>query len=166
MKRYNVPRLAFVNKLDRQGSNPQKIVRDLQTKLRLNAALTQLPIGLEDAHRGVVDLVTRKAFTFEGPNGVDVTEAPVRASSAVRAALFPIGPSPPPCRSRQTWSPPWRLPAPSWSTSLSTWTTSSARYSSQMRWVISWPAVPKTRCLVACIQKCVFAAAMLAGADR
>lgn len=83
MKRYNVPRLAFVNKLDRQGSNPAKIVRDLQTKLRLNAALTQLPIGLEDAHRGVVDLVTRKAFTFEGPNGVDVTEAPVRAMLAL-----------------------------------------------------------------------------------
>lgn len=88
MKRYNVPRLAFINKLDRQGSNPQKIIRDLRTKLRLNASLTQLPIGLEDAHRGVVDLVTRKAFTFEGSNGVDVTEGPVRTSTLAAAIPF------------------------------------------------------------------------------
>lgn len=77
MKRYRVPRLAFINKLDRQGANPFKVLNDLRTKLRLNAALLQLPIGLEDALTGVVDVITRKAFVFEGPNGTVVREVPV-----------------------------------------------------------------------------------------
>ena len=108
MKRYNVPRLAFINKLDRQGSNPQKIVRDLHTKLRLNASLTQLPIGLEELHRGVVDLVTRKAFVFEGANGVEVNEVPVRApaAAAVSAALAVHLLAPSSCRCPLTWSTP------------------------------------------------------------
>ena len=54
MKRYNVPRLAFINKLDRQGSNPFHIIEQLRDKLKLNAAAVQIPIGLEDQHEGAV----------------------------------------------------------------------------------------------------------------
>ena len=54
MKRYKVPRVAFINKLDRQGSNPLRIVKELRDKLGLNAAAVQLPIGLEENHKGVV----------------------------------------------------------------------------------------------------------------
>ena len=69
MKRYNVPRLAFVNKLDRAGSNPWKVVDDLRNQLKLNAAAVQIPIGLENAHEGIVDLVEGKAYYFDGNFG-------------------------------------------------------------------------------------------------
>jgi len=77
MKRYNVPRLVFINKLDRMGSNPWRVIAAAREKLKLNAAAVQLPIGLEEHHKGVVDLVTRKAFVFEGPRGDKVSEVPV-----------------------------------------------------------------------------------------
>ena len=57
MRRYGVPRVAFVNKCDRQGANPIRVRNQLREKLRLNAHLVQLPIGLEDKLAGVVDLV-------------------------------------------------------------------------------------------------------------
>ena len=57
MRRYNVPRIAFVNKLDREGSNPDYVTSQLIEKLKLNAACIQLPIGLSADHVGVVDLV-------------------------------------------------------------------------------------------------------------
>src|SRR5581483_4268270 len=50
MKRYSVPRLAFVNKLDRQGANPFRVKDALVDKLRLNAVMVQIPVGLEDQH--------------------------------------------------------------------------------------------------------------------
>jgi len=72
LRRYNVPRIAFVNKCDRVGANPFKVRDQLEEKLKHNAVLMQVPIGLEDAHRGVVDLVEMKALTFEGPGGENV----------------------------------------------------------------------------------------------
>lgn len=75
MKRYNVPRLAFVNKLDRQGSNPWKVVNDLRRQLSLNAAAVQIPIGLENDHKGLVDLVELKTYVFEGDYGEIVKES-------------------------------------------------------------------------------------------
>ena len=72
MKRYNVPRLAFVNKLDRQGSNPWKVIEDLRDQLKLNAAAVQIPIGLENDHTGVIDLVEDKAIIFDGEKGENV----------------------------------------------------------------------------------------------
>ncbi|PWU20864.1 MAG: elongation factor G [Bdellovibrio sp.] len=77
MKRYGVPRLAFVNKLDRQGANPFRVKDALVEKLRLNAVMYQIPIGLEDQHKGVVDLVSMKAFVNEGESGEKVTEIPI-----------------------------------------------------------------------------------------
>ena len=69
MRRYNVPRLAFVNKCDRQGANPLRVRQQLKEKLGHNAVMMQLPIGLEEKHVGHVDLVKMKAFYFEGDNG-------------------------------------------------------------------------------------------------
>ena len=69
MRRYNVPRLAFVNKCDRSGANPFKVTAQLREKLGLNSVMMQIPIGLEDAHAGVVDLVAMKAYTFHGDAG-------------------------------------------------------------------------------------------------
>ena len=79
MKRYNVPRLAFVNKLDRQGANPDKVVGQLRNQLKLNAAAVQLPMGLEGNHTGVIDLIARKAYTFEGEKGETVKETEIPA---------------------------------------------------------------------------------------
>ena len=69
MRRYNVPRIAFINKLDRAGANPFRVSQMLKDKLRLNSILTQIPIGLEDKHEGIVDLFTMKAVYFEGEQG-------------------------------------------------------------------------------------------------
>jgi elongation factor G len=74
MKRYSVPRLAFINKLDRSGADPFKVITQVREKLHLNAVAAQLPIGLENDHNGVVDLVTMKAVYFEGDNGENVVE--------------------------------------------------------------------------------------------
>eukprot|EP00985_Skeletonema_marinoi_P014670 scaffold7473_cov141-Skeletonema_marinoi.AAC.10 len=77
MKRYNVPRLAFINKLDRQGSNPTKVINDLRNQLKLNASQVQIPIGLEDNHLGVVDLIKNKSYTFDGERGETIVEGEV-----------------------------------------------------------------------------------------
>lgn len=74
MNRYEVPRIAFINKCDRSGANPHRVVRQLREKLNHNAVLLQLPIGLENDFKGVVDLISMKAFYFEGQSGEDVRE--------------------------------------------------------------------------------------------
>ena len=79
LKRYHVPRIAFVNKCDRQGANPVRVCGQIREKLGLNAYMMELPIGLEDKLQGVVDLVTMKAYYFEGKDGVDVRVAEIPA---------------------------------------------------------------------------------------
>ena len=74
MRRYNVPRVAFINKLDRSGANPRRVTGQLCDKLKHNAVLVQLPIGLEADFAGVIDLVRMKAVYFEGEGGVDIVE--------------------------------------------------------------------------------------------
>jgi len=69
MRRYKVPRIAFVNKCDRSGANPFRVTEQLREKLKHNAVLVQIPIGLEAAHQGVIDLITMKALYFDGDNG-------------------------------------------------------------------------------------------------
>ena len=75
MKRYNVPRISFVNKMDRAGANPFKAVDQITHKLRLPAAAVQVPIGLEDGFKGVVDLIRMKAVYSEGLKGETVRES-------------------------------------------------------------------------------------------
>ncbi|MDR0472847.1 MAG: elongation factor G [Treponema sp.] len=79
LKRYHVPRIAFVNKCDRTGANPFKVRFQLKEKLGLNAVLIQIPIGLEDKLEGVVDLITMKAVYFDGPHGNDLRYAEIPA---------------------------------------------------------------------------------------
>jgi len=86
MNRYRVPRLAFINKCDRSGANPFKVVAQLQERLNHNAVLMQIPIGLEGDFRGVVDLVSMKAITFEGPYGDDMKESPIPSELVADAA--------------------------------------------------------------------------------
>lgn len=80
MKRYNVPCVAFINKLDRMGANHKRVVSQLRAKLNHNAALVQLPIGLEGEHEGVIDLITMKSYYFEGENGSIVREGTIPES--------------------------------------------------------------------------------------
>lgn len=78
MKRYKIPSIAFVNKCDRSGANPFRVIAQLREKLGHNAVALQIPIGLESYHEGVVDLVSMKAIYFEGEQGqqVKVNEIP------------------------------------------------------------------------------------------
>ncbi len=69
MKRYKVPRLAFINKLDRMGANPEKGIQGIRDVLGLNAVAMQIPIGLEENLEGVIDLVSMKAIYFDGEKG-------------------------------------------------------------------------------------------------
>ncbi len=79
LKRYHVPRIAFVNKCDRQGANPLRVCRQLREKLGLNAYMVELPVGLEDKLQGVVDLIAMKAYYFEGHDGEEVRVAEIPA---------------------------------------------------------------------------------------
>jgi elongation factor G len=79
LKRYHVPRIAFVNKCDRTGANPFKVRIQLREKLGLNAVMIQIPIGLEDKLEGMVDLVTMKAVYFDGANGETIRYAEIPA---------------------------------------------------------------------------------------
>lgn len=72
MKRYKVPRICFINKMDRAGANPFRGVQMLREKLRHNAHLITYPIGAEDNYQGHVDLVTRKCWYFDGDQGENV----------------------------------------------------------------------------------------------
>ena len=77
MKRYEIPRICFINKLDRSGSNPFKVIKDLRNQLKINAAAVQVPIGLEDKHIGVVDLLTMESKIFSGANGENIEIKPL-----------------------------------------------------------------------------------------
>jgi len=79
MTRYNVPRIAFINKCDRTGANPEKVAEQLRDKLDLNAHMMQIPIGLESDLVGAVDLITMKAIYYEGDNGEIIREDEIPA---------------------------------------------------------------------------------------
>ena len=75
MRRYNVPRISFINKMDRMGANPFKAVDQINQKLKIPAAALQVPIGSEDSFKGVVDLIRMKAIYNEGLKGETVVES-------------------------------------------------------------------------------------------
>jgi len=72
MKRYKVPCIAFINKCDRSGANPFRVIGQLRSKLGHNAVAMQIPIGLETDLQGVVDLVAMKAMYFDGDSGENI----------------------------------------------------------------------------------------------
>lgn len=74
MRRYNVPRISFVNKMDRMGADPFKAIEQVNTKLKIPAAAVQVPIGAEDEFAGVVDLIRMKTLYNEGSSGETIVE--------------------------------------------------------------------------------------------
>jgi elongation factor G len=79
MKRYAVPRIAFINKMDRTGANPANVIQQLETKLGLTAIPLQLPIGAESSFQGVIDLIERQAVYFDGDKGESIRNEPIPA---------------------------------------------------------------------------------------
>jgi len=77
MRRYNVPRIAFINKVDRSGANPDRVVEQLKEKLHHHPVLVTMPIGIEDRFEGVVDLIKMKAVYYKGTNGEEVVETDI-----------------------------------------------------------------------------------------
>ncbi|ETO29549.1 hypothetical protein RFI_07570 [Reticulomyxa filosa] len=77
MRRYNVPRICFVNKCDRTGANPYRAVDELRSELNLHCALVQIPIGVEDAHEGLIDLIEETAIYFDGAHGDTIRKASI-----------------------------------------------------------------------------------------
>lgn len=69
MNRYNVPRLAFINKLDRKGASHKAVIDAMRKKLSFHTAFTTIPMGLEDKLKGVIDVVDQNAIFFDGPTG-------------------------------------------------------------------------------------------------
>lgn len=90
MRRYNVPRIAFVNKCDRSGANPLRVAQMLKEKLNHKPCVMQIPIGLEDKLQGVVDLIKMRAFYFEGENGQVIREAEIPEELKAQAEEYRI----------------------------------------------------------------------------
>lgn len=83
--KFNVPRICFINKLDRTGASFEKSLNSIWKRLSPNAVALQLPIGEEDKHEGVVDLLIMKALKFEGDFGQDIVEAEIPADLKEKA---------------------------------------------------------------------------------
>ncbi len=86
MRRYNVPRIAFINKVDRSGANPDKVISQLEEKLNHRPVPLTMPIGLEDHFEGVIDLLKYKAVYYEGEYGEKVVEKDIPEHLAEEAA--------------------------------------------------------------------------------
>ena len=93
MKRYRVPRLAFINKMDRQGAEPLRVCQEVRDKLGDDAILMQWPMGAGETFAGMIDLVTMKALAFEGANGEivksdDIPETYAEAAATARQQML------------------------------------------------------------------------------
>ena len=87
MKRYHIPRLALVNKMDRTGADPKKVCQQVKEKLDCDAFLVQLPIGKEDQFEGVIDLIENQALYFDGNNGETVRAEAIPEEMAEEAEM-------------------------------------------------------------------------------
>jgi len=88
MRRYGVPCLAFINKLDRAGANPFKVKEQLKQKLGHNPVLMQIPMGLEDDFGGIIDLIKMKAMYFDGKHGESIREEEIPAEFMEQAKQY------------------------------------------------------------------------------
>jgi len=86
--RYKVPRIAFVNKMDRTGANFYKVYEQVSDRLRTNAVPIQLPIGSENEFVGIVDLVRMRAFIYNNDQGTDIEETEIPAEMQAQAAEY------------------------------------------------------------------------------
>ena len=77
--KYNVPRIAFVNKMDINGANFYNVVKMMRERLKANALPIQLPIGKEETFKGLVDVITKKAYIYNDPKGIEIDETDVPA---------------------------------------------------------------------------------------
>jgi elongation factor G len=82
MRRYGIPRLVFINKMDRTGANPSRVVEQLRKRLGCEAIPVQMPIGSESDFQGVIDLISAEAIYFDGTNGEKVRREPIPADLA------------------------------------------------------------------------------------
>ena len=85
MRRYKVPRIAFVNKMDRAGANYARVASQLKEKLSHHPVMLQIPIGAEDRFQGIVDPIAGKAYYFDGENGEHVREEEIPAELVEQA---------------------------------------------------------------------------------
>jgi elongation factor G len=88
MKRYHIPRLAFINKMDRTGARPFSIIEDVKEKLGVDCCLMQYPMGAGDKFAGMIDLVTQQAICFDGSDGEKVRYEPVPAEYAAEVKKY------------------------------------------------------------------------------
>ncbi|XP_053730088.1 elongation factor G, mitochondrial [Synchiropus splendidus] len=86
MKRYSVPFLTFINKLDRMGANPARALQQLRTKLNHNSAFVNIPMGVEGNMRGIIDLIEERSIYFEGPFGQSIRYDEIPAEFRAEAA--------------------------------------------------------------------------------
>ena len=86
--RYKVPRIAFINKMDRMGANFYRVHEQIRDRLRSNAVAIQLPIGTESELRGIVDLVKMKAYIYNNDQGTDIEETEIPADMQEKAQEF------------------------------------------------------------------------------
>ena len=85
MRRYGVPRLAFINKCDRSGANPDRVIGQLRDKLKHNPVQIATEIELEDKFNGIIDLLKMKAIYFEGDDGENIVEKDIPEDKLARA---------------------------------------------------------------------------------
>jgi len=93
MKRYGIPRIAFINKMDRTGADPDSVIQQIKDKLGANAVPLQIPIGSEANFKGVVDLIRMQAAYFDGEQGEEIRyeeipEELVEKAKAARAHML------------------------------------------------------------------------------
>ena len=87
MKRYHVPRLAFINKMDRTGADPEKVADQMREKLGADAIMMQIPIGAGEDFEAIIDLIKMKAIYFDGTKGENIREEEIPESHQETAQL-------------------------------------------------------------------------------
>ncbi len=88
MRRYGVPRLAFVNKMDRMGADAYRVAKMIKDKLNADAVMMQIPIGAGETFEGVIDLITMKAAFFDGEKGETVRWEEIPADYTDKAKQY------------------------------------------------------------------------------